>query len=53
MAFKSLTERQREIYILRLQHGLTNKEIARLVDITHQRVRNYIYEATQRLKDHI
>jgi len=53
LAFQSLTNRQREVFILRLQHGLTNKEISELIGITHQRVRNCICESTRLLKSSI
>lgn len=52
-AFLSLTDRQKEVLYLRLQHGLKNKEIAHVMGITHQRVRNYISEATNRLKNEV
>ncbi len=52
-AFDTLTERQKEVLYLRLQHGLTNEEVAQVMNVSHQSVRNYIYEATQQLKDQI
>lgn len=52
-AFETLTDRQKEVLYLRLQHGLTNEEVAKVLDISHQSVRNYIYEATQQLKDQV
>lgn len=51
-AFHRLTNRQREVLFLRLQHGLRNKEIAYVMDISHQRVRCLVYEATKRLKEY-
>ncbi len=48
-----LTERQKEILFLRLHNGLTNDEIAGVLDLSIQRVKNCIYEATKRLREHI
>ncbi|SHF34608.1 RNA polymerase sigma-70 factor, ECF subfamily [Fodinibius roseus] len=50
-AFHMLTDRQREALFLRLQNGLRNKEIAYVMDLSHQRVRCLVYEATKRLKE--
>lgn len=52
-AFDTLTDRQKEVLYLRLQHGLTNEEVAKVLDVSHQSARNYIYEATQQLKDQV
>jgi len=52
-AFNSLTNRQKEALVLRLEHGLKNKEIAQVMNLTHQRVRNLISQGTKRLKDQI
>ncbi|MCW9705320.1 RNA polymerase sigma factor [Fodinibius salsisoli] len=52
-AYKVLTDKQKEALFLRLQHGLRNKEIADVMALSHQRVRNLIYEATKRLKSHL
>lgn len=52
-AFHVLTNRQREVIFLRLQYGLRNKEIAYVMDLSHQRVRCLVYEATKRLKEYV
>lgn len=52
-AFDSLTDRQKEALILRLDHGLKNKEIAQVMNLTHQRVRNLISQGTKRLKHQV
>lgn len=52
-AFHVLTNRQKEVLFLRLQNGLRNKEIAYVMDLSHQRVRSLFYEATKRLKEHV
>lgn len=52
-ALVSLTSRQREALTLRLNHGLTNPEIADIMKISNKRVRNHIYEATKQLKEQV
>lgn len=52
-AFHVLTNRQKEALFLRLQNGLRNKEIAYVMDLSHQRVRCLVYEATKRLKEYV
>jgi len=52
-AMKLLTKRQKEILYLRLQHGLTNKEIAIILNLSDQSIKNYIYEAIKQLREHI
>lgn len=52
-ALKKLTDRQKEILFLRLNHGLKNREIAKLTGLTHQRVRNYMSEAVSKLREQI
>lgn len=52
-ARQSLTDRQKEILYLRLQHGMTNEEIAGFLDLSIQRVKNCIYETTKHLKKEI
>lgn len=50
-ALQSLTDRQREALRLRMEYGLDNHEIAKVMDITEKRVRNLIYEATRELRE--
>ena len=49
-ALTSLTPRQKEALLLRLDSGMKNQEIARIMDISDKRVRNLIYEAKKQLK---
>lgn len=52
-AQERLTSRQKEILYLRLQHGMTNAEIADFLNLSVQRVKNCIYETTKRLREEI
>lgn len=52
-ALHTLTPRQREAFLLRLQHGLDNEEIADVMEITQKRVIDLIYHATKRIKEDI
>lgn len=52
-ALNSLTERQREAFVLRLYQGLDNEEIAYVMGITKGRVEDLIYHATKRIKKEI
>lgn len=52
-ALNTLSDRQKEALSLRLHDGLTNDEIARVMGLSNKSVRNLIYEATNRMKDHI
>lgn len=52
-AIRSLTVRQKEALLLRLDNGMSNREIADIMEISDKRVRNLIYEAIKRLKEHI
>lgn len=52
-AFRELSPRQKEALYLRFYDGLRNKEIAEVMDITHQSVRNHISEAIQKIKRHL
>ncbi|REL33061.1 sigma-70 family RNA polymerase sigma factor [Rhodohalobacter sp. SW132] len=52
-AMKLLTGRQKEVLYLRLQHGLTNHEIAILLDLSDQSIKNYVYEAIKHLRESI
>ena len=49
-ALTSLTPRQKEALLLRMDSGMKNQEIARIMDISDKRVRNLIYEAKKQLK---
>ena len=50
-ALRGLTPRQREALLLRIDSGMSNHEIARIMDLSDKRVRNLIYEATKRLRE--
>lgn len=52
-AVAKLSPRQKEALYLRFYDGLTNKEVADVMDIAHQSVRNHISEAIQKLKFYI
>lgn len=49
-AIQKLSPRQKEALYLRFYDGLTNKEVAEVMGITHQSVRNHISEAIQKIK---
>ena len=44
-SFEKLTPRQKEVLYLRFYGGMNNDEIAQIIDISNQRVRNIIHEA--------
>ncbi len=50
-ALQTLTDRQSESLRLRMEHGLDNREIAEVMNISEKRVRNLIYEATKKLRE--
>ncbi|MDR8394079.1 sigma-70 family RNA polymerase sigma factor [Aliifodinibius sp. S!AR15-10] len=50
-ALHLLTSRQKEALMLRLKSGLSNQEIATVMNLSEKRVRNLIYEATKRLRE--
>ena len=52
-ALKSLTPRQKEALLLRIDSGMSNSEIADIMTVSNKTVRNLIYEATKRLKEEI
>lgn len=52
-ALESLTPRQKEVILLRIDSGLSNREIAEITGVSDKRVRNIIYEATKRLREEI
>ncbi len=52
-AVQSLTDRQKEVLYLRLHHGMTNHEISMILNLSVQRVKNYVYETTKKLREHI
>jgi RNA polymerase sigma factor (sigma-70 family) len=52
-AVQSLTNRQKEILYLRLHHGMTNQEISTILNLSVQRVKNYVYETTKELREQI
>lgn len=52
-ALKALSEQQRESLRLRIEYGLDNREIAKVMDVSEKRVRNLIYETTRKLREWI
>jgi DNA-directed RNA polymerase specialized sigma24 family protein len=38
---------------LRLHHGMTNQEISTILNLSVQRVKNYVYETTKELREQI
>lgn len=51
-AVATLTERQREILFLKYFEGFENREIAEIMDLSYQRVRNLLHEAIVRLREY-
>jgi len=49
-AINQLSGKQKEALFLRYYHGLTNKEIAEVMDINYQSVKNNIYRAIKNIK---
>lgn len=49
-AINQLNSRQKETLFLRYYHGLTNQEIADVMNINHQSVKNNLYRALKNLK---
>lgn len=52
-ALKELTPRQKEALLLRIDSGMSNTEIADIMDVSGKRVRNLIYEGTKKLKEEV
>ncbi|SMO72880.1 RNA polymerase sigma factor [Fodinibius sediminis] len=52
-ALQQLSPRQKEALLLRVDSGMSNGEIALIMDLSDKRIRNLIYEATKRLKNEI
>jgi len=52
-ALKCLSERQREILILKYYNGLSYREIEELLCINYQSVRNHIYRSLQKLREQL
>lgn len=50
-AINHLNGRQKETLFLRYYHGLTNQEIADVLDINRQSVKNNLYRALQKLRE--
>ncbi|NBC18308.1 MAG: sigma-70 family RNA polymerase sigma factor [Bacteroidetes bacterium] len=50
-ALNALSGRQKEAIFLRYFNGLTNDEIAAVLDVTNQSVRNYLYRARTTLRE--
>lgn len=49
-ALRELSPRQKEALLLRVDSGMSNGEIAGIMELSDKRVRNLIYEATRRLR---
>ncbi|WP_234571518.1 RNA polymerase sigma factor [Rhodohalobacter sp. 614A] len=52
-AQENLTDRQKEIFYLRMSHGMTNAEIAEFLDLSIQRVKNCMYESVKIIRESI
>jgi RNA polymerase sigma factor (sigma-70 family) len=52
-ALDSLAPRQKEAILLRVDSGMSNREIAEIMGVSDKRIRNLIYEATKRLRQEI
>lgn len=50
-ALAKLNPREKEVIFLKFYSGLSNTEIAQVLDVNRQSVYNYIYRAIQALKD--
>lgn len=50
-ALGTLTDRQSESLRLRMEYGLDNREIAKVMNISEKSVRNLLYEATRELRE--
>ncbi len=50
-AMNQLSPRQKETLFLRYYHGLSNDEIAEVMEINHQSVKNNLSRAVQKLRD--
>ncbi|MCF6332506.1 MAG: RNA polymerase sigma-70 factor [Draconibacterium sp.] len=50
---KQLTSRQKEIYLLSREEGLTHKEIAQELSISENTVKNHLVSALKYLKSHL
>lgn len=52
-AVRELTKRQKEAFFLKFQEGLSNEEIAQVMDVNKQSVYNYIHRAVVALQDYL
>lgn len=52
-AQENLTDRQKEIFYLRMRHGMTNAEIAEFLGLSIQRVKNCMYESVKIIRESI
>lgn len=52
-AFKVLTKRQKEAVFLKFENGLSNTEIAQVMDVNKQSVYNYIHRAIVELQGYL
>lgn len=50
-ALQTLTDRQREALMLRMEYGLDNSEIAEFLNLSEKRIRNLIWKATKILRE--
>lgn len=50
---KNMTKKQREVMFLRYFEGMSNEEIAQILNITYQRVKNIIHEAIERIRSNV
>lgn len=48
-----LSSRQHEILLLRYDHGLTNREIAKVLDLKYQTVRNHLTRALRNIRQQL
>lgn len=52
-ACQELSSRQKEILLLRYDHGLTNSEISEVLDINYQTVRNHLSRALRNIREQL
>jgi len=52
-ALHQLTPRQKEALLLRVDSGMSNGEISKIMEVSDKRVWNLIYEATKRFKNRL
>jgi RNA polymerase sigma factor (sigma-70 family) len=52
-ALNQLSSREREALLLRLDSGLSNEEIAEVMEVTNKSIRNLICEAIKKIRSHL